>query len=334
MSSISVAIPNYRRLTDLEICLNSIYNQNVSPSEVLLHDDASPNKEELESLIYKFSKKFSSKGIKFKYKISKTNVGYDCSLRSLLNISSSDYTLFIGNDDYLLPNAIEVYERILSKTNYLMYSRAFSKFNSDDINHFTGTSSFHKTDYFFKETKESHFSLRLSAYFGGLLFNTSWANKIATSKFDGTLYYQYYLSCHAFFDQGIYYINETTVAARNDGIPLFSESTLTSEHSDGAYSNQARLKMWSDILDITTHIEDKFSVKFINAIQKELKVRMSFHVFEMYCSLPKNQLIFLFKSFFHAGFIQHPIPLFFFTVNYIFGSKSKYVYLWIRKIFQ
>ena len=334
MQSISIAIPNYKRFTDLEVCLNSIYGQIKLPSEVLIHDDASPDKEKLESLISKFSKKFTSKGISFKYKISKKNIGYDSSLRTLLSMSSSDYTLFIGNDDYLLPDAIEIYERNLSKTNYLMYSRAFYKFNSDDVNNFTGMSSFYKTDHFFQKEKESHFSLRLSAYFGGLLFNTAWANKIATHEFDGTLYYQFYLSCHAFIESGIYYINEPTVAARNDGIPLFSESTLSSEHSDGSYSIEARVKMWSDILKIALYIENKFSLKFIRAIKKELKVRMSFHVFEMYCTLPKSQLIFLFNRFFHAGLILHPVPLFFWITNYILGSKARYFYLGIRKIFQ
>jgi glycosyltransferase involved in cell wall biosynthesis len=63
---LSVCIPNYRRSQELSRCLDSILRQTIYPSEVLIHDDCSPNQLEIEAVINTYKELFLIKKIPFK----------------------------------------------------------------------------------------------------------------------------------------------------------------------------------------------------------------------------------------------------------------------------
>jgi glycosyltransferase involved in cell wall biosynthesis len=330
---ISIAIPNYKRVNELKTCLNSILFQTTPPFEVVIHDDASPNQELVSDVVAEYACKFSELGVTVNFIAASQNIGYDGSLRKLISASQGDYILFIGNDDYLMPTCVFEYLAAIEKHQPLMISRNFNKFHDDPPKVF-GVSRFTDHLKFFSSSSQVNFALRLCAYFGGLAFKRSWALALNTDQWDGTLYYQYYLALNAYSKQGILCIPTPTVAARADGLPLFGETDKTKVHIVGRYSVLAREKMWVDILKITKN-HDVFNQTYYHPIiLKELKVRMSFHLMEMFASSGKSDLIELAKSLRRLKLFWHPIPITLWTVNFVAGRKALTFYSLIRSLFQ
>jgi glycosyltransferase involved in cell wall biosynthesis len=330
---ISVAIPNYKRLSELSFCLDSILSQKVLPYEIVIHDDASPNQVDISNAISIYIRKFSEIGVQVNFIPSAQNIGYDKSLRRLLFESLSDYVLFIGNDDYLMPECISEYQSAIATHHPLMISRNFNKFHGDPPEVY-GVSRFTEELKLFSSPLQANLSFRLCAYFGGLVFDRRWALTLDTDKWDGTLYYQYYLALNAYSSRGILCIPIPTVAARSDGRPLFGETDKSNVHIIGRYSVSAREKMWSDILRITRDHDVRCATNYYPKIVQELKVRMAFHVMEMFSSSSKSELIDLWKSLSRLGLLWHPVPISMWMLNYVMGLNACYFYVFIRKLFQ
>lgn len=332
--SISVCIPNYKRADDLNRCLQSIYEQELLPDEIFVHDDCSPNYEEIDKVVNHFQSLFAPQGINFHFARSTENRGYDSSLRYLINESESDYVLLIGNDDILLKNCIKTYNEIIENNKYNMYSRNFLRFSSVPSN-IVGVSKFCKQDTLFSiKNADPKMAFRLCAFFGGLVFNREWAKSLDTSKWDGTLYYQYYLALHAFNESGIFCVSEPIISALADGIPLFADSDKTGVHISGKYSPKARAQMWANILDITKDFDYINNSKFLISIRSELKSRMSFHIMEMFSTAKHSTLVELSKELRALGVFWSPISVGLWTVNYCFGSNSRHLYIYLRKLIQ
>jgi glycosyltransferase involved in cell wall biosynthesis len=306
----------------------------MAPSEVVIHDDFSPNQSEITNIVESYRQKFINKDISFVYFNSTTNKGYDGSLRFLIASATSEYILFIGNDDILMPECVSVATATISLSRCNMYSRNFFKITGKNAE-VTGKSTFCKSDTLYIESAESPaMAFRLCSYFGGLIFAREWANSLETNIFDGTLYYQYHLALNAFISTGIYCISTPIVGALTDGVPLFSETDKSGLHITGRYAPKARAKMWSKVLEITTNFDLKHDRNFLGSIQYELKNRMAFHIMEMYCSSNRSTQIQLANELLKINLFWSPISTGLWVVNFILGSKALSLYNLIRSNYQ
>ena len=83
-STLTIAIPSFSRPLDLDFTINSIFESNVQPTEVLVIDDNSPDKDHIEDILIKWTEKFDEKKTIFRYLISDINNGYDINLQKLV----------------------------------------------------------------------------------------------------------------------------------------------------------------------------------------------------------------------------------------------------------
>lgn len=331
---LTICIPNYKRSKELDRCLASIYAQKNKNYNILIHDDCSPNIEEVRCVVDKYKIDFEKENIKLKFIDSSSNIGYDKSLRKLILSADTDYVIFIGNDDVLERECVGVVLNVIDKHASKMYSRNFYKIAGPD-GVIVGISKFVRYDKVFSEKNSSpQYAYRLCCYFGGLVLDRKWAASLDNAKYDGTLYYQYYLALNAFSDTGIYCINKPIVGALIDGIPLFSDNDKSGVHTAGRYSVNARVKMWSDVLQITKEYDLREQKKFTKYIANELKNRMSFHVMEMFSNSNRDTLLLLYKEFSKIKLFWSLPSVIFWSINFIFQSYSCYFYKITRKIFQ
>ena len=117
-------------------------------------------------------------------------------------------------------------------------------------------------------------------------------------------------------------------------MPLFGETDKTKTHVVGRYNVPSRKKMWTDILRIVEHYDSTHQTSFRYSIHHELKVKMSFHIMEMFCGASKSELIELWFALSDLKLMYHPVPLSMWTINFIFGRNSLYFYRAVRKVFQ
>jgi abequosyltransferase len=335
-TTLSVAVPSYSRPECLDYLLETISSGTAFPDEIVVCDDNSPNREKIEMVVDKWRPIFAASFTALRFFQNETNLGYDRNLQNLLRKCASDYVVFIGNDDAFTPTGIAtIYESIRRNPGIKAFSRSFLKF-PDRLERRSGVSRFASHDHIFNaENSKPRMYLRLSAYFGGLVFDRVWASKKETAKYDGSLYYQLYLFASAYYESGIAYISTPTVGARTNGVPLFGAASVEAEfHQSGGYSPASRARMWSEILRISRDTDEKYQAQSAADIRYELKTRLSFHVFEDYSKKSLGQLVALSRELGRLGLMTHPVPVFLFLTTFILRKWSALMFTAVRRLYQ
>ena len=334
--SLSVAIPSYSRPRDLDYLLETIHAGSRLPDEVVICDDNSPDRDEIRGIVDNWCAAFAQTSCALRYLQNDVNLGYDRNLQKLVRECTSEYVVFIGNDDAFTSAGIRrIYDGIAANPGLKAFSRSFVKF-ADSLDNSSGVSRFATQDCIFAAgNSKPRMYLRLSAYFGGLVFDRAWALSKERSSYDGTLYYQLYLFGCAYFETGVGYIYEPVVGARTDGVPLFGvASTEAGSHQPGGYSARARAKMWSDILRIARDIDRDHDASSYDDIHYELKTRLSFHVFESYAHKSIQDLLALARELNRLDLMSHPVPIALFLVVLVFRQWSALLFGLSRRIYQ
>lgn len=335
-ATLSVAVPSYSRPDDLDYLLQTLHDGAELPEEIVICDDNSPDRDEIQRVVDKWRASFDHSPCGLRYLQNELNLGYDRNLQKLIRECASDYVVFIGNDDAFMRDGIRcIYESIAANPGLRGFSRSFVKFDGS-LDNSSGVSRFATQDRIFApDNSRPRMYLRLSAYFGGLVFDRIWARGKECSDYDGTLYYQFYLFGCAYFESGVGYIYEPVVGARTDGVPLFGvASTEAGAHQPGGYSARARAKMWSDILCIARAIDRSHGAASYDDIHYELKTRLSFHVFESYAHKSVRELMALARELRRLDLMSHPVPVALFVTVLVLRRWSTLLFALSRRIYQ
>jgi abequosyltransferase len=334
--SISVVVPVYSRTRELSELLESILKLERKPQEVVLCEDSSPERSAIQILVEKMKIGFDAQNIPIIYIENDTNLGFDANLRKCIESANSDWTLVLGNDDLLLPNALSELDSFIDENPLVkIVSRSFVRF-VDDIEKPIGVSSISEHDVVYSaENASSKFVFRTCGFIGGLAIHSEFARYHSTKKYDGGLYYQISLACHAFCSGGIGYIAMPIVGGRADNPPLFGMSmNENSVHVPGGYTAKGRAKMWASVLTIANDIGSNYGVDLLTDIRHELTVRQSFHIFEMNAGNTVGELNQLRSELANLGLFSHWLPKALYFINIILGRNSKLFYSFVRKVFQ
>lgn len=335
LPSLTVCIPAYGRCEEYALLLKSLANQILPPTEILVCEDGSAQREQLRLISAEFAPKFKQMGCEFRLIENPSNLGYDGNLRELISLAKSEYVFFIGNDDYVLSDGVKTTREFLALQPVLASSRSFLRFQHNPSQP-VGVSRFFKQNMILNRFNTQAGTMqRLGGFFGGLVFNRDWANAQSTQIYDGTLYYQIYLLLKAYASGNIGYIAEPTVAARADNAPLFGSAHSEQEFFvPGKYTAAARGRMWSSILKIAQDCERDTQVDMFDSIKQELSGRMSFHVFEMFAGRSTQELNALRKELAQLELFDHPLPRLLYWVNRLAGRYARHLYTLARRFIQ
>ena len=105
---ISICIPTYNRPKNLIDCLNSLIHQTNLNFEVCISDNCS--NENIEKLIEPYTKK-----LKIKFSKNKTNIGAASNFLKVASMAENKFIWFLGDDDLLVPNAINDLTDLIEK---------------------------------------------------------------------------------------------------------------------------------------------------------------------------------------------------------------------------
>lgn len=334
-TDISVVVPAYNRPDELVELLRSVLDQTLMPLEVVIVEDRSPMRARIKGICEDYAPLFEREGSCLRYIENEVNLGFDRNLRKCLSAPHGKWALLLGNDDLLLPTAVEEVVKYLSANDVLVASRSFLRFD-DDVTKPLGVSKISDQDAVFRvASSPSNMIFRSGAFIGGLLFNVDFCRSNETSVYDGTLYYQIYLFSLAFCSKGIGYIATPIAAGRAGNPPMFGASdNEKSIHVPGAYTASGRAKMWQSVLNIVGDVQKKFDVNLLIDVKRELMVRQSFHIFEMnagagYCANRD-----LARELFRIGLFFHPFPFALFCINVVLGGRASIIYGLVRRHFQ
>ena len=333
---VAIGIPAYGRCAELEQLLQSIHRQTILPSEIVLCEDNSPEREQLREIAHRWRDVFSQEGCVLRFFENPRNLGYDGNVRSVIEKSEAPWVMLMGNDDLLLPHCVETLREYLDKNGHLhMISRSFIRFQTD-VNHPLGASRIASHDEIFRVGHASaKMIIRASGFVGGLIINRDWAAALATDAYDGTLYYQLFLAAQAFCDQGIGFISRPIIAGRAGNAPLFGAADAEKGfHIPGSYTPKGRAKMLVSILKIVDDVGRIYGVDLLTAVKRELEVEKSFHIFEMYAGAPANTLQELRDELKRIGLFGHLLPRLLYLLNRLMGKHARFIYSFARRVIQ
>ena len=332
LTTITVAIPSFSRPFELNELLESISRSTRLPDEILVCEDCSPKQSEISLVAKKWERYFSDKDIRFVYVENNENCGYDKNLRNLFEFSTSEYVFILGDDDMVSIDGFRLTYQYLEKNSEMNFvSRSFTRFDSM-TGEIINTTWLSKVDFVYRNNEQNASEVfRLCGFVGGLVINRIWAVNLATNKYDGGLYYQFYLACNAYNGSGIGYISYPIVMARAGNPPLFgSSSNESSIHVPGSYQPRGRISMWKSLISIA---EDMYPTgPFKKNLKRELANRQSIHVFEMMPAQGRAATFELYLGYTRIGLGLNFTPILLTFVILIFGQQTSFLFRTFRKI--
>lgn len=188
---LSICILSYNRPRQLLDLLNSIDYVGNYEIEINICDDFSPRIDDIKKVVLTYSQ---NTGRPIVFAQHETNLGYDVTLHDLIEMATGDWTVFMGDDDFFVPGALENYLEFLvncqdKNLGYVMKSH-YNITPSGEKEYFR----YFRNDQFYRPGVDSYVALfRRSVFISGFLIKTKLAKKYNTHDLDGTLLLQLYL---------------------------------------------------------------------------------------------------------------------------------------------
>lgn len=328
-SLFSICVPAYNRAIHLRPLLDSVFAQDCKDFEIVICEDKSPQRDQIVAIVREYQQ--AHPGVIHLHE-NAVNVGYDGNIRQLVEKASGEFCFFLGNDDLLCPGALSEAARLIrSRDNIGMVLKSYAWFDGtpDKI---AQTIRYFGEECEFKAGHQAiHACFRRSGVIAGYIIHRDAAHAAATTKFDGTLFYQMHLTASVLSTMNAVFTPQVLVLCRNGEAPEFGNSgNEKGKYVPGSFTAQARLNMVGGALSI---IEDLKTTRQLDVVED---VRRDYANYFYSCirdqlTLPLGEYWRLYRSFGRMGFDKYPIFHVYSLVAYILGEKK---FDWLIKTVQ
>lgn len=219
---ITVCIPAYNRSKLLPDLLDSIVGQVGAEFEILICEDASPERELIRRVVYEYIK---IEPCKIRYYENSINLGYDGNLRQLIELARGEYIFFMGNDDLMAAGALAaVATAVQANPSVGVVLRSYSSFISSPDKPVQIFRYFDKNSFFPAGPLSIATFFRRCVFISGLVLRRDSALELSTNRFDGSLLYQQYLVGNILAKENGIYLTDILSYHRLGGVPDFGNS--------------------------------------------------------------------------------------------------------------
>jgi len=315
----SICIPAYNRTRFLRPLLDSVLSQNFKDFEIVISEDNSPERKQISSVINEYQKKH--KAVIFYYE-NIVNLGYDGNIRNLVERARGQFCFFMGNDDLMCDGALtEVARLISSRNNVGMILKSYSWFDETPDN-IAQTVRYFGHECEFKAGRQAiHACFRRSGVIAGYIINRDAAFAAATTKFDGSLYYQMYLTASVLATMNAVFSTKVLVLCRNGEPPEFGNSgSERGKYVPGSFTAQARLNMVEGALSIVKNLRETKGIDVVDSVFSDY-ANYFYPCIRDQLRLPIAEYWRLYKNFGRMGFKKYPMFHLYCFVAYILGKK-------------
>lgn len=316
---LSICIPAYNRSRFLRPLLDSILSQNFSNYEIVVCEDNSPERNIISSIILEYQENHI--GI-IKYFNNAANLGYDGNIRKLIEKSTGEFCFFMGNDDLMCEGALEEVARIIrSRENIGMILKSYSWFDVVPEN-VVQTVNYFTEERVFKAGKQAiHACFRRSGVIAGYIINRDAAFSSATTKFDGSLYYQMHLTASVLLTMNAVFTPKVLVLCRSGQPPDFGNSSAEiGKYTPGSFTAEARLNMVNGSLSIIKNLKNEKGIDLVDEVMRDY-ANYFYPCIKDQLQQPFVKYWNLYIHFARMGFYRYPMFHIYIFVAYILGEK-------------
>jgi abequosyltransferase len=264
---ISIAIPSYNRPLELLRLLESIDTTKSEKIEIIICEDKSPKRKEINDVVSKF---ISKTNYNVKYFENPINLGYDKNLKELISKSTADFIVFMGDDDTFIPNALDKLIYFLEKNPSLGYvlkshQYIFKDGRVEKFRYFDGNQ-------IFKAGEDTYIELfRKSVFISGFTINRNYIKDLLVDNFDGGLLFQLYLLAEVSLNHDCAYFDTPLTQAFEEGIPFFGNSESEKGlYTPGTITIENSLNFLKGFFNITKFIDAKYNLNSTDKIKTDM----------------------------------------------------------------
>jgi abequosyltransferase len=314
----SVCIPAYNRAQLLPELLDSILDQDFDNFELVINEDASPQRADIRAVVEQYSAKYPGR---IRYFENEKNLGYDANLRSLVERSRGEYCLFMGNDDLMCAGALStVAEALQRHPDVGVVVRSYASFDGapDNINQ---TFKYFPEERFFPAGADTIGTVyRRSVVIPGMVIHRDAAQRFATAEVDGTLLYQIYLVANILIEMNAVFLPQIIVLYRNGGVPDFGNA----EAERGKFvpadrTTASSLQFMRGMLDIAASVERKRNVSIYRRIVADI-ANYSYPILSIQASKPLSEFVGYWWGLAKMGFGRYPLFHAYFLALLVLGA--------------
>jgi len=315
----SICIPAYNRARHLTPLLDSIFQQDFSSFEVVICEDQSRERPEIAAIAKRYAEFHPGK---LRYLENAVNLGYDANIRELVARAEGKFCFFMGNDDVMCPGALAHVHELGQRhpgMGLALKSYAWFDESADSINQ--------EVRYFNEETVLSAgvqaigVCFRRSGVISGYVVDRDRAHAAATTKFDGTLYYQMHLTASVLVDSDAVCTPQVLVLCRSNEPPEFGNSANEKgKFVPGRYTPDARLRMISGAISIIVDLRDSGRLDVVDIVLKDY-ANYFYPYIKDQLGLGLKEYFKLYRSFGRMGFSRYPLFHIYFVLAYLLGER-------------
>jgi len=316
----TICIPSYKRVEFLPELLNSILTQSFDNYNILVCEDKSEERELIRNKIEEYQKNFPNKII---YHENKHNLGYDANIRKLINLADGEYCFFMGNDDIMNTQALQIVYDYIQKVGTIGVAlRGYAIFDKDSTQWKQTIRYFNDARVFESGADTIKTFFRRVGVISGFILNRDEALKYATDRFDGNLYYQMYIAGSVLTKlQGIA-IPEILTLSRDGVEPDFGNSEVEKKkYLPGTYTYIARINMLKGMIEIATYIENEYSIDVSKKIKEDIDNYLYPYIRDQY-NLPWKEYLSFSKELKKLGLLQSKKSNVYFFLNYLLSPTG------------
>jgi len=165
------------------------------------------------------------------------------------------------------------------------------------------------------------FAFRRSGVLAGYIVDRDCAKQAATTKFDGTLYYQMYLTANVLIKKSAVCTPKVLILCRGNGKPEFGASAKEKgKYVPGQYTPQARINMISGALSIVQDLKKSEGIDVVDDVIHDY-ANYFYPYIKDQLTLPLCDYVNLYRSYGRMGFYRYPLFHLYFLLAYMLGEK-------------
>jgi len=315
----SVCIPAYNRAHHLAALLDSIFAQDFHDYEIVICEDKSPQRTHIAEIVRAHRSAFA--GV-LRYFENEVTLGYDANIRNLVEKAEGEFCFFMGNDDLMCEGAMQNAAGVIARhSNVGVVLKSYARFDGEQANVNQEVRWFIEEKQFAAGIPAIRFAFRRSGVISGYIVHRDSAHQAATSRFDGTLYYQMHLTASVLVDKTAVCTPKVLILCRGGEPPDFGNSAREKGiYVPGAYTPQARLSMIGGAISIARALKEARGIDVVEDVIQDY-ANYFYPYIKDQLNLPIREYWKLYRGFGKMGFARCRMFHLYFLLAYLLGEK-------------
>jgi len=265
---LTIGIASYNRPKELERCLESIKSSCQTCVEILICEDKSPRRTEIEKVVNDFCTR--NPDLNVVLQLNEENIGYDRNIKKIITMARGDWVMLMSDDDKLYPEAIDATLKVISeKSPAIIYSPFYQMDLSQYKRRYDSS--------FVIDPGERYISKHVydSILFSGLTFKKECVNGLDAEPFHNKYYFQVYMFIYTVMNYGGYYMNTLTVEAVGDGENGYGKSDSSEKNPLLADRNSvfSELEFHKGLIWTIKKFDSDYGKHVFQSFEKEYNLR-------------------------------------------------------------